>query len=99
MNSRSSVSSSTPAEMASSKRTAAMEVSAKFPVAKAGQGKKRVALRDISKQSNVLRGTPALVGAKGANVGILSTACLLFFFFHLVGEKYAIFEPNLHVSS
>ncbi|XP_042429047.1 cyclin-A1-1-like isoform X3 [Zingiber officinale] len=67
MNRRSSVSSSTSAAMASSKRTEAMEVSAKFTAARAAQGKKRVALRDISKQSNVLRGTPSLVGAKGAN--------------------------------
>ncbi|XP_042420490.1 cyclin-A1-4-like [Zingiber officinale] len=68
MNRRSSVSSSTSAAMASSKRTEAMEVSAKFTAARAAQGKKRVALRDISKQSNVLRGTSSLVGAKGANI-------------------------------
>ncbi|XP_042380802.1 cyclin-A1-1-like [Zingiber officinale] len=44
-----------------------MEGAAKLQDARAEKGEKRVALRDISKESNVLRDTPRLVGAKGEN--------------------------------
>lgn len=55
-----------------------MEGAAKLQDARVEKGEKRVALRDISKESNVLRDTPRLVGAKGEHVSIFS---LLFFFF------------------
>lgn len=49
-----------------------MEGAAKLQDASAEKGEKRVALRDISKESNVLRDASRLVGAKQENVSIFS---------------------------
>ncbi|URD89321.1 Cyclin, N-terminal domain [Musa troglodytarum] len=62
---------SASAASASAKRPAATESASKMPAALAGQAKKRVALANISNQSNVARNPARPLGAKGANVGIL----------------------------
>ncbi|XP_009399851.2 cyclin-A1-4-like isoform X1 [Musa acuminata AAA Group] len=71
MNRRSSITSSTSAAAsASAKRPAAMENAAKLATATGEQAKKRVALGNISNQSNVARNPARPLGAKSANKAI-----------------------------
>ncbi|URD89320.1 Cyclin, N-terminal domain [Musa troglodytarum] len=65
---------SASAASASAKRPAATESASKMPAALAGQAKKRVALANISNQSNVARNPARPLGAKGANINTTSSA-------------------------